>query len=141
MIQRIQSVWLLLAAVAAFLTLQFPVFSGNIIDPGQPKIFRNLTATGNLLILAITVVTGALAGIAIFLYKNRKLQNRLTLFACFLSIINIVLYYLQAQKFVPAESGYGITALLALLVPVFLILAARGINRDRKLVKSLDRLR
>jgi hypothetical protein len=42
---------------------------------------------------------------------------------------------------VEGESGYNLTSLLAVAIPVFLILAARNIYRDEKLVKSMDRLR
>ena len=142
MIQRIQSVWLGLATLAAFLTGKFSFFSGNIIGAdNKTKAFSHLTATGNLFILILTVALGAMSFIAVFLYKNRKLQLRIVLGALIISIINIALYYFKAQKFVPGEGSYNITALLTLLVPIFLLLAAKGINSDQKLVKSLDRLR
>ena len=141
MIQRMQSVWLILAAVATFLTLQLSFFSGNIIGADKIKTFSHLRATSHLFILMLTVALGTMNFIAVFLFKNRKLQLRITLAALIISLLNIVLYYFQAQKFVPAEGSYNITALLSLLVPIFLILAAKGINSDQKLVKSLDRLR
>jgi Domain of unknown function (DUF4293) len=139
MIQRIQTVWLFLAAAAAFLTFKLAFFSGNIIGDDKIKVFKHLTATSNLIILVLTVILGSLACVAIFLYKNRKLQLRMTFAALILSILIPVLYYLQAQKF--AEGTYSITAIVSILIPIFLILASRGINRDQKLVKSLDRLR
>jgi Domain of unknown function (DUF4293) len=142
MIQRIQSVWLVLAAVAASLTCKFSFFSGNIMGAdNKTKIFNHLAATGNLVILILTVALCVMNFIAIFLYKNRKLQLRIVLAALIISIVNIGLYYFQAQKFVPGEGSYNITALLTLVVPIFLLLAAKGINSDQKLVKSLDRLR
>ena len=91
--------------------------------------------------LLLTALVGALAVVALFLYKNRKLQSRISLGGFMLAVIDIILYYLQAQKFVPGEGSYNITALVTLLVPIFFLLAARGISRDQKLVKSLDRLR
>ncbi len=141
MIQRIQSVWLLLSAVAAFLTLKLSFFSGNTVAADQTKAFQHFSATSSLVILILTAVLGATAFIAIFLYKNRKLQLRITFSALLISIINIVLYYYQAQKFVAAERSYSITAMAAVVIPVFLLLAIRGIYKDHKLVKSLDRLR
>lgn len=139
MIQRIQSIWLLLAAVTAFLTLKFSFYSGNKIGADQIKAFKYLLATTNLVILIITVAIGAAAFIAVFLYKNRRLQLRITLAAMVLGLLNIVLYYNQTLHF--AEGNYDLTALIALAVPVFLLLAAKGIYNDQKLVKSLDRLR
>ena len=141
MIQRIQSVWLLLAAAASFLTLKFSFYSGNIIKEGQPKAFSNLVATNDILLTITTVSTGLLALVALFLYKNRKLQTRLCMIALLLSGLNLVLFYIQVKKFVSGEGNYDLTAALAIVVPVLIILAIRGIYRDQKLVKSLDRLR
>ena len=140
MIQRIQSIWLLLAAVAAFLTLKFSFYSGNMVDATtQAKTFQYLVATSHLGILVISVAVGVASLIAIFLYKNRKLQLRIALAAALLALLNIVLYYYQTRHF--AEGNYDLTALIALVIPVFLLLAAKGIYNDQKLVKSLDRLR
>lgn len=139
MLQRIQTIWLLLAAVAAGLTFKLSFFSGNIIAADQTKKFEALTATGNWALLILTGLLTGLILITIFLYKNRKLQIRIVLACIIVSLINLVLYYLQTKKF--AEGNFDLTALLALVIPVFLILSIRGISKDEKLVKSLDRLR
>jgi len=139
MIQRIQTIWLILASVAAFLTFKFSFFSGNIVAADQTKTFTSLTAVSNPIILTFTAATGIAALIAVFLYKNRKLQMRISLMAMLVSLLTILLYYNQTRRF--AEGTYDLTALLALAVPVFFILALRGIYKDQKLVKSLDRLR
>ncbi|GAC1448606.1 MAG: DUF4293 domain-containing protein [Chitinophagaceae bacterium] len=139
MIQRIQTVWLLLAAAVAILTLKLSFFSGNIIAANQTKSFQYLTAASNLIILLLTVIEGLAAFIAIFLYKNRKLQLRISLLGLVISLLNIVLYYYQTRKF--AEGNYDLTAIVTLLIPIFFVLAARDINKDQHLVKSLDRLR
>ena len=118
---------------------KFSFYSGNKIGTDQIKAFKYLVATANLVILIITVAIGVAALIAVFLYKNRKLQLRITLAAMVLGLLNIVLYYNQTLHF--AEGNYDLTALIALAVPVFLLLAAKGIYNDQKLVKSLDSLR
>jgi hypothetical protein len=141
MIQRIQTVWLLLAAAAAFLSMQFPFYSGNIIDAGQAKHFAYFTAKSNTLLTILTAGVGIAALVAIFLFKNRKQQFRLVLITLLVSVINLVLFFTQARTFVPGEGNYNLTAVFAIIVPVFLIMAMRGIRRDEKLVKSLDRLR
>jgi hypothetical protein len=139
MLQRMQSIWLLLAAASGILTLKYSFFSGNKIDANQVKTFEFLTATSSMLILVLTIalVSGIL--IDIFLYKNRKLQLRITILAIVVSLLNIFLYYEQTKNFV--EGNYTLTAVLSLVIPVLLILAAKGIYKDQKLVKSLDRLR
>lgn len=141
MIQRLQSVWLLLAAAAAFCSLQFSFYSGNMIAANQAKSFAVLNAQSNLLLLILSAGVGIASLISIFLYKNRKTQMRIVLIALLVSIINLVLFFTQTKKFVPGEGNYNLTAIFAIVVPVFLILAMRGIKNDEKLVKSLDRLR
>jgi len=139
MLQRIQSIWLLLAAICAFLTIRLSFYSGNIETPGQPASFQFLNAGFNIWILVLTVALVCIAAIDIFLYKNRKLQGRLALLGILLSLLNIFLYYKQTLKF--TVGNYDLTAVLAILIPVLFFLAFRGIYRDQKLVKSLDRLR
>lgn len=139
MIQRIQSVWLVFAAAAAALTFKFSFYSGNKTGFDQMPRFTSLTAAGNIGILILTVAVAVAALIAVFLYKNRKLQLRITIAAMLLSVLNIVLYYNQTLHFI--EGKYDLTALVALAVPVCLLLAGKGIYTDQKLVKSLDRLR
>jgi peptidoglycan/LPS O-acetylase OafA/YrhL len=141
MIQRIQSVWLLLAAAAAFLSLQFPFYNGNMVDANNVKHIQELTAKSQMLLLILTAGEGIAALVAIFLFKNRKLQFRITLLTFLVSLINLVLFFLQTKQYVPGEGTYTLTAVFAIVVPVFLILAMRGIRKDDKLVKSLDRLR
>ena len=141
MLQRMQSIWLLLAAVCGILTMRYSFFSGNKLGENQAKLFESLTATTSILILVLTIalVSGIL--IDIFLYKNRKLQLRIAILGIVISVLNIFLYYKQTQNFLPNEGTYDLTAVLTLAIPILLILAARGIYKDQKLVKSLDRLR
>ena len=141
MLQRMQSIWLLLAAVCGILTMRYSFFSGNKLGDNQAKLFESLTATTSILILVLTI--GLVSGILIdiFLYKNRKLQLRIAILGIVVSVLNIFLYYKQTQNFLPNEGTYDLTAVLTLAIPILLILAARGIYKDQKLVKSLDRLR
>lgn len=139
MLQRMQSIWLLLAAIFAFLTIRLSFYSGNIETPGQPASFQYLNAGFNIWILIVTIALVCIAAIDIFLYKNRKLQGRLAILGILLSILNIFLYYKQTLRF--TIGNYDLTAILSLLLPVFFFLASRGIYKDQKLVKSLDRLR
>jgi uncharacterized membrane protein (UPF0182 family) len=139
MIQRIQSIWLLLAAADACLTLKFSFYSGNKAALNQSAKFTSLNATGSIALLLLTVAVAIAVFISIFLYKNRKLQLRAVLATIVASIINLLLYYFETKKF--AEGNYDLTAIIALAIPLLLISAARGIYKDEKLVKSLDRLR
>ena len=141
MIQRIQTIWLLLAAVCALLTLKVSFFSGNKMANNQ-KHFESLTViSGNLLLLILSVTVAVAALVIIFLYKDRKMQLKITLAVIALSIGNIALFVAATDNFVQGEGSYDITAPVVFAVPVLLILAARGIYKDEKLVKSVDRLR
>ncbi len=140
MIQRIQSLWLLVASALAFTSLKTPFFSGNVIMNGVAT-FKRFTAMDYMLLMILTVVVGLGALVAIFLYKDRKLQMRVVSAAMILSILNLGLYYLQTKDFVATDWAFDLTALVALAIPFFLFLATRGIYRDNKLMKSLDRLR
>jgi len=136
MLLRVQSFWLLLASVSGFFTLNFSFYSGTL--PGDPSIhFLNAKENIPILILTVIIILGSL--ITIFLFKNRKLQLRLTLFCLFFSLIVIALYFLQVKNY--TQGSYSLSAIFAIAVPVLLILAARGIRRDEKLVRSLDRIR
>jgi hypothetical protein len=139
MIQRIQTLWLILAAFAALLTLKFSFFSGNKIGADLAKKWVELTATNNFIILVLTVAIAVISIIVIILYKDRKMQFRLTVLSFLLSIANIILYYSESKKF--TEGNMDFTAVISMVVPVFLFLAARGIYKDDKLIKSADRLR
>jgi hypothetical protein len=140
MIQRLQSLWLLIASALAFATLRISFFSGNILVENV-KQFQRFTAMSNIFLMILTVVVAIGSLITLFLYKNRKLQIKITTALLVLSILDLVLYYLQTKNFVPTDWSFDLTAVLALAIPFFLILAIRGISKDEKLIRSVDRLR
>ena len=141
MIQRVQSLWLLLAAVSAFLSFKLPFFSGTkeglegvksltekaIIDGGSTLFL--LIATGGALVIAL---------ITIFLFKDRKLQLRLCVVGITISLLIIFLYYNEIRKL---SGSISLSCIFVFLIPVAFIMAARGIWHDEKLVKSLNKLR
>ncbi len=135
MIQRIQSVWLLLAATCAFLSFKLPFYSGpNALVP-----FHELNASENTLLTITTVVVGILAGGIIFLYKNRTAQLRLCVLGIVLEALLIFLYYRELSNF--TGGTYSLWALLHSVIVILFVLAAKGINKDEKLIKDSDRLR
>ena len=99
-----------------------------------------LTAATNFLLLILTVGIAVTAAIVIFLYRDRKVQLRLSIIALIVSLSNLIIYYNEVRKFTP-EGNYSLTSLLALSIPVFLALAIMGIYKDEKLIRSADRLR
>jgi DMSO reductase anchor subunit len=146
MIQRIQSLYLLLAAAAGVGTWFMNIWKANLSD----NTVTYFNAQSNFLVFVVFMLIVGLALFSIFLFKNRKLQFRLTVINVLLSILAIVLQYFTVQQTANnlAKSNRVITsatylpgAFLPILILIFLILAARGIYKDEKLIKSLDRLR
>jgi len=135
MIQRIQSIWLLLAAVLGFTSLKTAFFIGSIAN--EPA--TELTGMSSIYLMIATIVTATIATVSIFFYKNRATQLKMVLAAITLSILALVLYYMEVAKY--RVGGLALWSLVPIIVPVFLILAAIGIYKDDKLVKSTDRLR
>lgn len=136
MIQRIQSLWLLLASACAFASFKFPYYSGTNAKGISPY---ELNATENFLLLITTIVVGGLALFNIFLFKKRTLQLRLCILGIFLDALLIFLYYREVNTFV--QGTYSLTAILHSIIVIAFFLAARAINKDEKLVKDSDRLR
>jgi peptidoglycan/LPS O-acetylase OafA/YrhL len=136
MLQRIQSFWLLLASAAGWLTLEFPVYSGVRTDD---KAYHMMNARDQIGILVLTVLLSTALLVTIFLFKKRKVQLRVALLCLLASFLNLVLYYLQIKNF--TQGAFNLSAIFPLAVPVCVILAIRGIIKDQKLIKSLDRLR
>lgn len=141
MIQRIQTIWLILAAACGFMLTQVPLFVGRLSN----QIIKRLLATESLLLFAVGIGTALLAACCIFLYKNRSLQFKLTVTGVLLSIGLIALEVWQVEAFKTSNTllkgSYYWGALLPMLMVVFFILASRGIYKDERLVKSLNRLR
>jgi len=141
MIQRIQTLWLVLAAGAGFAMSKVPIFTGTL----QNASIQRIVATESLLLFAIAIGAACLAIACIFLFKNRPLQFKLTVTGCILSLVMVGLEVWQVEKFKAGttllKSTYQAGGLLPIAMFIFFLFAARGIYKDERLVKSLDRLR
>ena len=140
MIQRIQSIWFLLASICTVLTVKFSFYTGNKLDAiTKSKFFVQLNAQSDMLLTVLVGFIVAACLIGIFLYKDRKRQLLVAGITALVAIINIIIYISETKSFV--EGQYSITSSITFLIPLFLLLAARGIWKDEQLVKSADRLR
>ena len=136
MIQRIQSVWFLLASACAFLSLKMPFYTGTTKEHFESY---QLNGMENLYIMLLTIAIGALAFVLIFLFKKRRRQVRFSVLGIMLELLLILTYYLQVRTFI--DGSYELSALLQSCVIFFFFLALRGIGKDIKVVKDSDRLR
>lgn len=139
MLQRKQTLWLLLSLLAAILTFQFPFLTGTKMIKEVPTAGVALTAGSHFLLLILTGAAALLAGIIIFLYKDRKLQMKLCWLGLLLTIGIIALYIMQMQQY--EKSTLALFCILPFVMMAGFYLAFRGIRSDEKLVKSLDKLR
>jgi len=139
MIQRIQSVWLLLASLFNAATFEFPIYTGDWLRDALPNYIIELNAQTTIWFTIITVITGVLALVNIFLFKNRPLQLRLCYLGIFLSLVLLTLYIIEIGNF--DDGTIALWAIFYVAILISFVLAARGISRDQKLVRSMDRLR
>jgi uncharacterized membrane protein len=136
MIQRIQTLWLLLASICAFASVKLPFYFGSLEVPG-PTI--TITPYDNFMLLVFVIATALIGLVSIFLFSNRSLQIKMCVVGLVLSLANLMHYFLYMKNF--KTGGLSLYSALSFLVPVFFILAIRSIYKDQKLLKSLDRLR
>jgi len=155
MIQRIQSIYLLLAIVAAALMFAFPLatFYGDsnftlyayrvVFNDPDPSISFNAYFLMPLMGLLIFIIL--LSIITIVSFKNRKRQILLTKIAMGLTLVLLAAYFFGYMGLLEKSAGnpptYQFASFMPALVFLFLLLANRGIMKDEKLIKSMDRLR
>ena len=141
MIQRIQTVWLLFAAIAAFMFTQVPLFAGTAAG----EIITRFMATENLLLFALAIALALLALAAIFLFKNRKLQTKICVLGLFGTVGLIALEVWLIEVFKEdnplLKGNYSWGSLFPIILFIFFVMALKNIRKDEKLIKSLDRLR
>ncbi len=141
MIQRVQTIWLALAAICGFAMANTPLFTATLAD--QTK--RSILAAESLLAFALAVGIAILSTVAIFLYKNRKTQYKMAIIGALLSavVIGLQVWYIEdfKKENTIVQGTYQWGGLLPIAMMIFLFLASAGIRKDEKLIKSLDRLR
>lgn len=157
MIQRIQTIWLLLATVVILGLFMFPYL--NYIDlvglgkklfvTGEYSAVNNESVKqSNFLLQTIaTIVVALVPLVTIFQFKNRKLQIKLVFVSiALIALLGVWMYItssntldLISQSF--GANNIGVGFFLLPIAIIFLALALGGIRNDEKLIKSADRLR
>lgn len=146
MIQRIQSIFLLLAGATGltqpavdFATVPAAVAGSELFADAQYDVFDSMG------LLIPFLAGGALAVVAIFLFNNRKNQllvSRISFLAYLVGIALTVIFYMRDAIYQgTAEPNDGVGLYLPIAGLILLILAMRYIGKDEKLVRSADRLR
>jgi hypothetical protein len=152
MIQRVQSIWLLLTSLTLFLLLLVPVitkqWNGNEYSLLVTGLYQRTNGVSTRLnsflpLFTSTIIIALIAFINIFIFKNRAIQKRIAIVVIIL-IAGLSFWVSQVALKIPggtAGASFGIGAFLPILAIIWCFLAIRGIKKDESLIRSADRLR
>ena len=143
MIQRIQSIYLLLASLVS----GGLIFVFNLWNTIKEKIFVVDLFSRETITLKIVplmfILSAILSLVTIFLFKNRKLQfvvGRIIILIN-LFLLGLLIYLSLNLSGETNVSEKGIGMFLPILAILLVVLANKAIKKDEDLVKSVDRLR
>jgi hypothetical protein len=130
MIQRIQSVFLLAAGASCFGLLLLPLEGGGVVSSQA----AGLLSAG---------IGGLTYWGAIFLFKNRPLQIKISTLGIIISLLALGLQFISGTAGMAniAEASRPVARLLPIVALLLGYMAIYFIRKDEKLVKSMDRLR
>ncbi|WP_413997819.1 DUF4293 domain-containing protein [Flavobacterium sp. W1B] len=137
MIQRIQTIYLLLAfVVTGILPFLFPLWTMNNAT--------DYFFVQNQIYVVLLGLSTTLSIISIISFKKRQLQFVIGRLNIILNLILLGLFVyrslnLSGETVLVSEKGIGM--FLPILAIVLLVLANKAIKKDEDLVKSVDRLR
>lgn len=143
MIQRIQSVYLLIVVILSIGL----IFALDLWKISGAKVFAldlfSDDSILNKLIPTFFVLSGVIAICTIFLFKNRQLQFVLGRIIILINLFLLgILIYVSLN--LPGEanaSEKGIGMFIPIAAILFSVMANKAIKKDEDLVKSVDRLR
>ena len=147
MIQRIQSVYLLISTILIGLLFLLPF--AEIAKDGAIYLFNfkgvlldGAVKTNGLVISVLLVMIIVLNVFAIFSYTNRGKQLKLVWGVILMLVILLVAFvYFTYLAYSGAQIGFKLGAILPLIAIVLDYLAIRSINKDEALIRSIDRIR
>lgn len=132
-IQRIQSLWLLIACVCAVVSLCFPWLK---IGGGFVSVENDIP------LMIISLLATIFPLLAIFMYRNLSRQKLVCSLAAIMAILaigyTVALSYLGPN---PESDICFLSPVLMAFSGIFDMLGRRAIIHDEKLLRSADRLR
>lgn len=145
MIQRIQSLFLMLTAGVFAVLFKFP-FATSDKPSAQFLADQVFDISDHPALIGLTIIGAMLALISIFMFKNRKLQLKLGYFIIIVAILlpatAFLLFTGESASMDPTAQVYDKAGMfLPLGAILFSAFANYFIRKDDKLVKSMDRLR
>ena len=145
MIQRVQTLYLLGAVLLNLLLFYIPVYQfvpNTVIE--NVTASRNYSLSENALLAILNGGVGVLSFLAIFLFKKRNLQIRLTNLCLLLTAILTGLLFFVADTLsggMDMRVKYIFGSYLPMIELIVLFIAVRYIKRDENLIRSAERLR
>ncbi len=156
MIQRKQSLFLLLAVIAYALCLFLPIAGVETQAMGSDCLVYNLgvvngdsgiSLCGTCVPLFVLLAVSAVMTVAnIFLYKNRKLQMSLCSITALFNVLWCIDYALILFGIIAIPEAVGtyhlkFAACLPVVSLILVLMAKKGVSDDENLVKAADRIR
>ncbi|HEY3369557.1 MAG TPA: DUF4293 domain-containing protein [Prolixibacteraceae bacterium] len=147
MIQRIQTVYLLISALLVGCLFLLPF--AEIAKEGAVYLFNfkgilldgTLKENGASISILIGIIM-ALHGVAILSFKNRIRQIRLTVFSILLMLgLFGMFFFFTYYSFSEAQISFKATILFPVVAIILDYLAIRAIGKDEALIRSIDRIR
>lgn len=131
-IQRLQTLWLLISMVLVVVAALRP-----IAWCGEIPVY-----VSDYPVLAIlTWLIACLLFICIFTYKNLKLQKSISMLALALMVILSIVGFIYEARLMPdAVPEWGGGVLFLILAAILDVMAYRGMVRDHKKLRDSDRL-
>ena len=156
MIQRIQSVFLLVAAIVTVILLFIPI--GDIYTAEAQYTFTcfnvhlpdGKVVMSTLYIALILIASACISLYAIFKYKDRMKQTRVVSLNMLVFLIAVMMMIWVFPDFIFQRKGlmqdgdlfrFNYWIMIFVIPPVCMFLANRFIRKDERLVRSADRLR
>ena len=153
MIQRSQSIYLLIAVILIILMFFFPLAELLTAD-GQLYCFdfdgiwsldtENKIVLNTIPVAILISIISLISLISIFLFRKRLVQIRLSIFnmVLMLGLCGMIYFYVYyASKELVAKAYYSITCVFPVISIILTYLAIRAIKKDEGLIRSLDRIR
>ena len=165
MIQRIQTVLLLLVALCMALILAYPIWFEQSADASKGIIMTALKmevvdlggtpmdgtddtiieSRGTWYIAALAIIASLMAILSIFQFKNRLNQMKLGALNALIMAATLGICFYKVYQFEeminPAAGNFSLGFFLSAVAMILNILSNRFIRKDEKLVKSVDRIR
>lgn len=131
MIQRIQSIYLLIAVISmTLISFKVPIYYLN------ETLFM---AQDDTKIFVLTIVGALFSLLGLFMFKNRKFQMKLIRLTVLIQMIIGIRMFMLFIKFEVVLNNSFLFLMVFTLIT--LIMAYRGVKKDDDLVRSIDRIR